>query len=217
MIHHVWERCRQAQHVDRVIVATEDERIREACKAFGAEVELTSPDHASGTDRIAEVSRRHEDYAGVLNVQGDEPGILPETVTAVAAALADPHHEITTAVTVTNSDDDLTNPNVVKAVCDLAGNALYFSRAGIPFQRDSNAPRPVYYRHQGIYGFQRTILQRVTQLPASPLERAESLEQLRWLQSGYKIHCVVVEGCSIGIDTPQDLQSFEKIWQSHNE
>jgi 3-deoxy-manno-octulosonate cytidylyltransferase (CMP-KDO synthetase) len=210
MVQHVWERCRAAENVDRVIIATEDARIVEACKAFGGECELTSPDHASGTDRVAEVALRHPEFSAVLNVQGDEPGIAVETVNAVAGALRDESVAISTAVALLEGAADLHNPNVVKAVKTLSGSALYFSRSAIPFHRDGKAETlPVYYRHLGIYGFQRDILLRVTKLPVSALERAESLEQLRWLQSGFSIQCVDVPHFSTGVDTPEDLQSVE--------
>jgi 3-deoxy-manno-octulosonate cytidylyltransferase (CMP-KDO synthetase) len=210
MVQHVWERSRHAADVDRVIVATEDDRVIRACLGFGAECELTSRDHASGTDRVAEVARRHPEFDVVLNVQGDEPGIPPETITAVVRALLDQAVDISTAVANVTDGDDLNNPNVVKVVTTLGGGALYFSRAHIPYHRGQDpATRPTYYRHLGIYGFQREILLAVTQLAVSPLERAESLEQLRWLQAGYNLQCVPVPGYSIGVDTPEDLQSVE--------
>jgi 3-deoxy-manno-octulosonate cytidylyltransferase (CMP-KDO synthetase) len=210
MVQHVWEKCRKAADVQRVIVATEDDRIVNACAKFGAEAEMTSDGHASGTDRVAEVARRHPEFDVVLNVQGDEPGIPSETITAVVRALSDQAVDISTAVAAVTDADDLNNPNVVKAVTTLGGSALYFSRAHIPYHRGQDpVTRPTYYRHLGIYGFQRNILLAVTQLPVSPLERAESLEQLRWLQAGYNIQCVPVAGFSIGVDTPEDLQSVE--------
>lgn len=208
MVQHVWEHCRQAPGVAEVIVATEDERIEAACRAFGARCELTSADHVSGTDRVWEVASRHTEFTAVLNVQGDEPAMDPATIGAVAAALADPAIDIATAVSPSDDYDALENPNVVKAVLTLSGRALYFSRARIPFLRDAAAPRPTCYRHLGIYGFQRAALERVTRLAVSPLERAESLEQLRWLQAGLALHCVPVSAFSMGVDTPRDLESL---------
>lgn len=215
MIQHVWERCSQAQGVDRVIVGTEDERIVAGCKAFGGECELTSANHPSGTDRVAEIAARYADFECVLNVQGDEPGIAPDTVSAVVKALQMESVQISTAMSVLDNDPDLQNPNVVKVVTSLSGKALYFSRCPIPYLRDAQTTeKPVYYRHMGIYGFRRSVLFEVTQLPMSPLERAESLEQLRWMQSGYMIQCVNVANFSIGVDTPEDLKSVETAFQA---
>jgi len=214
MIQHVWERSRAAG-LEGVIVATEDKRILDACREFGADVELTSAEHASGTDRVAEVAKRHPEYNQVLNVQGDEPGIPAETVRAVADALRNPSVNISTAVAGIRDPGDLSNPNVVKVVMADSGAALYFSRAGIPFRRDANASAaPPYFRHLGIYGFQRDILLKVTQLKPSPLELTESLEQLRWLQAGYRIQCAVVKDFSVGVDTPADLKAFEMFMQT---
>jgi 3-deoxy-manno-octulosonate cytidylyltransferase (CMP-KDO synthetase) len=214
MIQHVWERCSRAAGVDRVIVATEDERIVAGCKAFGGECEMTSPNHPSGTDRVAEIAERHADFDCVLNVQGDEPGIAPETVSAVVAALQMESVQISTAMSKLDNDPDLRNPNVVKVVTALSGKALYFSRSPIPYLRDAQTTTPVYYRHMGIYGFRRPVLFEVTKLPMSPLERAESLEQLRWMQSGYDLQCVEVANFSIGVDTPEDLKSVETAFKA---
>lgn len=210
MVQHVWERCLKAGNVDRVIVATEDLRIVEACKSFGADCELTSAEHASGTDRVAEVALRHPEFSAILNVQGDEPAMAPETVRAVAQALIVSSVQISTAIAALDDPALLNDPNVVKVVATVTGNALYFSRAPIPFHRDRKTETlPVYFRHLGIYGFQRDVLLLVTRLPVSPLERAESLEQLRWLQSGFSIQCVQVPRHSISVDTPEDLHSVE--------
>lgn len=209
MIQHVWERCSRAQSVDRVIVATEDQRIVDGCRAFGAECELTAATHASGTDRVAEIASRYPDFECVVNVQGDEPGIDPETVGVVAAALRDETCQISTAISRLDNEPDLLSPNVVKVVTAASGQALYFSRSPIPFQRDRSAEAPAYFRHMGIYGFRRPVLFDVTRLPMSPLERAESLEQLRWMQAGYRLQCVEVRNFSIGVDTPDDLKSVE--------
>jgi len=215
MIQYVWERCREAEGINRVVVATEDERILAVCEKFGAEAEMTRKDHATGTDRVAEVSGRHGEFDAVLNVQGDEPGISPLTISAVAAALGDKRNDIATAVTPMDNVEEIGNPNIVKAVLGKDGKALYFSRAAIPYHRDGNpATCPIFYRHQGIYGFQRDVLLRLMALPESRLERAESLEQLRWLEAGYRIHCVEVKQASVGIDSPEDLRRFEQSMNS---
>ncbi len=205
MIRHVFERCAAAQNVDQVIVATEDERILSACQAFGANVEMTSASHVSGTDRVAEVALRHPEFDAVLNVQGDEPTIEAATVAAVAAALRDATVRISTAMTLFLPQERPDDPNMVKVVTNPRGDALYFSRSPIPYYRDAAAKHKTHNRHLGIYGFQRDVLLAVTKLPPSALERAESLEQLRWLEAGYAIRCVTVRSRSTGIDTPQDL------------
>ena len=211
MVQHVYERCAQASNVERVIVATEDERVVEACQAFSGEVELTSASHVSGTDRVAEVALRHPEFDVVLNVQGDEPAIEPETVSAVAGALSNADVQIASAMTLFLPQESPENPNAVKVVTDASGDALYFSRSLIPFYRDPAAQGKTYFRHLGIYGFRRDILLKVTQLPPSALERAESLEQLRWLEAGYRIRCARVQSRSFGVDTPQDLEALLKI------
>jgi 3-deoxy-manno-octulosonate cytidylyltransferase (CMP-KDO synthetase) len=212
MVQQVWERCRAAAGVDRVIVATEDERIQRACSTFGAECEMTSADHKSGTDRVAEVARRYAEYEIVLNVQGDEPAIAAETIATVVKALREGSCQIATPVAPAQVQD-VSNPNVVKVVVSLAGDALYFSRAAIPFHRDgSPSMRPGYLRHIGLYGFRREALLKVTQLPPSPLEVAESLEQLRWLSAGWAIRCVEVSTFSPSVDTPEDLRALELTW-----
>lgn len=213
VVQHVWERCCSASGVDQVIVATEDERICRACHAFGAQCEMTSADHRSGTDRVAEVAGRHPEYEIVLNVQGDEPAIAEQTIAAVVAALREGGCTIATPVAPAPLDDAV-NPNVVKVVLSLAGDALYFSRAPIPFHRDRlHSAQPEYLRHIGLYGFRRETLLRAAQLPPSPLETAESLEQLRWLQAGWTIRCVTVATFSAGVDTPEDLKALEKSWR----
>ena len=206
MIQHVYEHCVAAQGIERVIVATEDQRIVKACHEFGGDVELTLSSHVSGTDRVAEVASRHSEYDAVLNVQGDEPAIEPETVSAVAAALADSTVQISSAMTIFLPHEAPENSNAVKVTIAANGDALYFSRSLIPYYRDPDAQDKKFFRHLGIYGFRREALLKVTQLPPSALERAESLEQLRWLEAGYRIRCALVKSHSFGIDTPQDLE-----------
>lgn len=214
MIQHVWERCCKAEGVDRTVVATEDERIVSACRGFGAECEMTSAEHRSGTDRVAEVAGRHPEFEIVLNVQGDEPAMASQTIAAVVSVLREGVCTIATPVAAAQPED-LPNPNVVKVVVSLAGDALYFSRAAIPFHRDGlPSTRPEYVRHIGLYGFRREALLQVTQLPPLPLEVAESLEQLRWLQAGWSIRCVAVNAISVGVDTPEDLKSLEPLFRN---
>lgn len=214
LLQHVVERCRLAKSLREVIVATDDERIREVAKHF-CHVEMTRPEHPSGTDRIAEVAARC-DCDAVVNIQGDEPLIEPAVIDAVAAALHD--QEMSTAATPIRSAADYDNPNVVKVVVSAAGRALYFSRRTIPYLREA-ASRPVaeqlaafaFWKHLGIYGYRRETLLRLVRLPVSPLEQAEKLEQLRALENGFAIAVVKVEHDSVGVDAPADVKRVERL------
>lgn len=214
LIQHVVERCQKAWTLSEIIVATDDERIREAAQKF-CRVEMTAVEHASGSDRIAEVATRCP-CDGVVNIQGDEPLIDPEVVNQVAAALAD--NEMSTAATPVRDAAQYSNPNVVKVVVNAAGRALYFSRRTIPYLRDA-ASRSVaeqlaafpFLKHLGIYGYQRATLLRLVKYPVSPLERAEKLEQLRALENGIQIAVVNVNYDSVGVDTPEDAAHVERI------
>lgn len=209
MIQHVWERCRAAAEIKRVIVATDDDRILKACASFGAEAMMTPPELPSGTDRVAYVAKTIEDCDAVLNVQGDEPRINPDTINAVAKLLSRDNVRIASAV-VPMTAADTADPNKVKVALAEAGRALYFSRAAIPYMRNPSPsiPNP-YFRHLGIYGFHRAALLELTKLNPSPLEQCESLEQLRWLEAGYAIYCAQVHDDSVGVDTPEDLRIAE--------
>ena len=210
MIQHVWERCRKAAEIDSIIIATDHEGILNACRKFGAEVMMTPADLPSGTDRVAYAARQIKDCDGVLNVQGDEPGIRPETINAVAKLLSESEVRIASAV-VPMSPADAADPNKVKVALAESGRALYFSRAAIPYHRNPSRSIPViYYRHLGLYGYHRETLLKLTELSPSPLEKVESLEQLRWLETGYAIYCTKVEDESIGVDTPDDLRNAEQ-------
>src|SRR2546430_4506731 len=219
LIQHVVERCKLARSLSEVIVATDDERIREVVRKF-CRVEMTRPDHPSGSDRIAEVAARCACDA-VINIQGDEPLIDPNVIDAVAAALAD--NEMSTAATVIGEPAEYNNPNVVKVVVNSAGRALYFSRRTIPFLRDA-ASRSVaeqlaafpFLKHLGIYGYRRETLLRLVKYPVSPLEAAEKLEQLRALENGIQIAVVKVNYDSVGVDTPEDAARVEKILKTTN-
>ena len=214
LIQHVVERCRQAKLLSEVIVATDDQRIAEVARRF-CRVELTSDQHPSGTDRIAEVVQRCKCDAAV-NIQGDEPLIDPAAIDAVAAALAD--SEMSTAATRINETAEYDNPNVVKVVVNAGGRALYFSRRTIPFVRDA-AGRSVteqlaafpFLKHLGIYGYRRETLLRLVALPVSALEQAEKLEQLRALENGIIIAVVQVNYDSVGVDVPEDVGRVEKL------
>ncbi|MCX8089406.1 MAG: 3-deoxy-manno-octulosonate cytidylyltransferase [Verrucomicrobiae bacterium] len=213
LVQHVVERARAARALSEVVVATDDARIAEVASRF-ARVEMTRADHPSGTDRVAEVAARCECDA-VVNIQGDEPLIEPSVIDAVAGALT--HHEMSTAATPLRRPDELDNPNVVKVVVSRRGRALYFSRRTIPYLRDaasgSEAERLAafaFLKHLGIYGYRRETLLRLVQLPVTPLERAERLEQLRALEHEIPIAVVTVEHESVGVDVPEDVARVER-------
>lgn len=214
LIQHVVERCRQATTLAEIIVATDDARIAEVARKF-CRVEMTSDQHPSGTDRIAEVISRCECDAAV-NIQGDEPLIDPGVVNAVAQALID--SPMSTAATPIKDLAEYDNPNVVKVVVNVAGRALYFSRRTIPFVRDA-ASRPIaeqlaafpFLKHLGIYGYRRETLLKLVKFPVSALEAAEKLEQLRALENGIQIAVVTVKYDSIGVDVPADVERVERL------
>jgi 3-deoxy-manno-octulosonate cytidylyltransferase (CMP-KDO synthetase) len=209
LVVHVLEACRGSGAFAEVRVATDDERIAAAVLDAGGLVERTRPDHLSGTDRVAEVAARLGPTAEVVvNVQGDEPLVHPEALGALAGAFDDPSVEMATLVRPLQPGER-SNPNVVKALLDLRSDALYFSRADVPFARQGE---PVArWAHQGLYGYRRTTLVRLAALPPTPLERAESLEQLRALEHGIRIRCVRTTQASLGVDTPEDLARAEAL------
>lgn len=214
MIQWVVEQASRVPSFDRVIVATDDERIVDAVQAFGGHVAMTSPDHASGTDRIWEVARQYPDAAYVFNVQGDEPLINPLYLEEAASVLTRHHKEadMVTLKAPIHSLADYEDPNVVKVVTTQDGRALYFSRSPIPADRDKRdiLSRLAHsYRHVGIYGFRRSALERFVQLPVSPLETLEKLEQLRALEAGMTIYVLPIPEVPFGVDTPADLAAVE--------
>jgi len=210
LLQHVWERCRRARALDSVIVATDDMRIAEAAFAWGAEISLTSRDHASGTDRIAEVAAKLHGVSHLINIQGDEPLIDPELINQLARKMQrNPKIEMITAAHPFENCADAQSPHQVKVVLDRRKRALYFSRNPIPFARDATAP-VCYFRHQGIYGYRRDLLLRFVRWKPSPLEKAEALEQLRALENGVNIHVVVTQSGSPGVDTPDDARAIER-------
>jgi 3-deoxy-manno-octulosonate cytidylyltransferase (CMP-KDO synthetase) len=186
-------------------------RIAEAAFGFGAEVALTSPKHKSGTDRVAEVAKNLKGVSHVLNVQGDEPLISPKLIDQLAGTLLEERGiEMITAANKFGPDEDVTNPNAVKVVLDGESNALYFSRAPIPFPRDGNSLAP-HYRHQGIYGYSLRLLLKFVKWKPTRLEETEQLEQLRALEHGVKIRVTVTSRVSAGVDRPEDVAAVEKI------
>jgi len=205
LIQHAYERACQARLAERVIVATDDERIAAAARVFGAEVVMTRADHPSGTDRVAEAAA-DLDTDLIVNLQGDEPLIDPATIDAAIAPLAASDTiPMGTVCCPVEEVADLADPNVVKVVCDRGGFALYFSRLPIPFVRDHGADA-TRYRHIGLYVYRRDFLLGLGRLGPTPLEQAERLEQLRVLEHGHRIRVVVVPGASPGVDTPADLE-----------
>ncbi len=217
MIERVCEQVSRCQTVNRVIVATDDARILQAVEAFGGEAWMTRADHASGTDRLAEVAESLR-VDLVVNVQGDEPLIAPSMIdAAVTPLLEDATLPMGTLKTPVREWREFRDPNVVKVVTDEVGDALYFSRAPIPFPRDEwpeqgePASQPKAYRHIGLYVYRRDFLLQFAALPQSPLEILEKLEQLRALENGYRIRVVETEETSIGVDTPEDVVLVERL------
>jgi 3-deoxy-manno-octulosonate cytidylyltransferase (CMP-KDO synthetase) len=226
LLRHVWERCRRAKNLDQLVIATDDFRIAEAAFNWGAEVAMTSPNHATGTDRAAEVAKKLKGIAHVINIQGDEPLIDPKLIDRLARELErNKSLEMITAAHPFDDPADAQSPHQVKVVVSQTGEALYFSRAAIPAftarsggletaarkpgQRKS-AP-PLYLRHQGIYGYTRDLLLRFVRWKTSPLEITESLEQLRALENGVRIRVVMTGSGSPGVDTPEDARTIERL------
>ena len=212
MVQHVYERAKRAQTVHRVVVATDDQRIVDAVKAFGGEVRMTRSDHRTGTERIAEVAA-HETGDIFVNVQGDEPLIDPVAIdTAVAALLEEPVAQIATVATPIRHVGDIMDPNIVKTVLDFDSNGMYFSRAPIPWVRDTQQKIHVsYWKHLGLYVFQRDALLEYPTLPQGELEKIEQLEQLRWLENGWKIRVAEVEHDAVSVDVLEDVARVEKL------
>jgi 3-deoxy-manno-octulosonate cytidylyltransferase (CMP-KDO synthetase) len=222
LLQHVWERCRRAKQLDQVIIATDDFRIAEAAFDWGAEVAMTSANHASGTDRVAEVAGKAKEFAHIVNIQGDEPMIDPKLIDRLVGALQRNRKlEMITAAHPFADPREAESPHQVKVVMNRKGEALYFSRALIPASRSGGLPTAdqlkrrlenrrslsLYFRHQGIYGYTRDLLLRFVRWKTSPLERAESLEQLRALENGVRIQVIVTDSGSPGIDTPEDADA----------
>ena len=211
-----------AKVVERVVVATDDERIYDTVVSFGGEVVMTSPDHKSGTDRCAEAYKKlGYETDIVINVQGDEPFVAPEQIEALIGCFDSEAVDIATLVKPFSAEggiDALENPNSPKVVMNEQGEAIYFSRSVVPYLRGVERSEwlkcHTFYKHIGIYAFRAKALNEVTALAQTPLEKAESLEQLRWLESGYKIKVGITDIETIGIDTPEDLERAEEYLRS---
>jgi len=213
MIQRVYEQAAKSLAV--VWVATDDRRIFDTVTDFGGNVIMTSPAHPSGTDRCAEAIERILNKTGgkidvVINIQGDEPFIKPEQITLLMECYNDETVEIATLVRKVEPGEDIFNPNQPKVILDLKGNAIYFSRAAIPYLRDTEmslwSNKHTYYKHIGMYAYRTETLKKITLLQRSSLEISESLEQNRWLENGYRIRTAVTNWESVGIDTPADLE-----------
>ncbi len=216
VVQHVWEACVKA-NVGEVLIATENQIVVDAVAQFGAKGVLTSDACQSGTDRVYEAAKNRPEQI-VINVQGDEPFIAPTTVQKIARLLqAQPECDIASAVAPTLDENKINDPNCVKAVLNREGKALYFSRSRVPYKRElteENKKVP-YWQHCGIYGYQRKALERFVSLPPSPLEQLEKLEQLRALEDGMTLKCVVIDSAGPAIDTAHDLQAAEEYFKSH--
>lgn len=213
MLQHVYERVCSARYLTSTIIATDDERVLEEARKFGAPVRMTRPDHPSGTDRVAEIASA-ESAELIVNVQGDEPLIDPAAIdAALLPLLDDPSIPMGTLKKQIELPHEIDDPNVVKVVTDRSGNALYFSRSTIPHIRQMGGARLTpHYKHIGLYVYRRDFLLGYSDLPIGPLEQAERLEQLRALENGYPIRVVETEYESIGVDTPEDLQRIVKLF-----
>lgn len=206
MVQWVYERVQSSEVCD-LVVATDDNRIADCVRGFCGKVVMTSPDHASGTDRCGEAanSMHPNDNDVVINIQGDEPLISPKEIHLLASAFEDRSVQIATLVNPFQDKELLQNPNVVKVVKAKNGNVLYFSRLPIPYLRENATPPENYFRHIGIYAYRYGVLKEIVQLPTSELENSEKLEQLRWLENGYTIRALECDYQGIGVDTPEDL------------
>ncbi|HLY19999.1 MAG TPA: 3-deoxy-manno-octulosonate cytidylyltransferase [Bryobacteraceae bacterium] len=216
MLEHVFQRTSQARYLSSIIIATDDERIADAARAFGAPVRMTRADHASGTDRVAEVASG-DTAEVVVNIQGDEPLIDPAAIdAAILPLMHEPDILMATLKKRIEDPRELGDPNVVKVVTNRAGDAIYFSRSTIPCVRQADALTPPveHYKHVGLYVYRRDFLLSYAELPVGPLERAERLEQLRALESGYSIRVVETEYESLGVDTPEDLERVSKLFEA---
>ena len=211
LVQHVWERCKQCSKLDHCVIATDDQRIFDAAIVFGAEAVMTSENHPTGTDRIAEAAAAFPEASYLINIQGDEPLIDPSLIDQLATALhVDDGVAMATAATPITDDALMDDPNVVKCVLALNGDALYFSRSPLPYRR-SESPELKLYRHKGIYAYRRDFLEKFVTWQPSPIELAESLEQLRALENGARIKVLITDDESPGVDTLEQAQQIEDL------
>jgi len=212
MIQRVYEQARKCINLSEVVVATDDMRIYDHVIGFGGMPVMTSSDHQSGTDRCAEVALKHPEYDTIINIQGDEPYIDPEQISKLISCFNEEGTQIATLIKKMHSVGELLNFNSPKVIINKRAEAIYFSRTALPHVRGQEPKEWLshftYFKHIGIYGYQADILQQITKLPTSSLEKAESLEQLRWIENGYKIKVAETELETYAIDTPEDLEKL---------
>lgn len=212
MIRRVYEQALKSTKLDEIVVATDDERILLHVHELGYRAILTSAEHQSGTDRCAEVAEKLPGFGVIINIQGDEPFIDPRQIDLLCSCFADPAAELATLIKEIKTLEELENPNSPKIVINRLFEAIYFSRAPIPYLRGKDLLERLqyhtYYKHIGIYGYRADILQAITKLPISTLEKAEALEQLRWIENGYKIRVAVTDLETVAVDTPDDLHKI---------
>jgi 3-deoxy-manno-octulosonate cytidylyltransferase (CMP-KDO synthetase) len=213
MIQRVYEQAKKCRSLSEVIVATDDDRIFNHVNGFGGIAVMTGANHQSGTDRCAEVARLHPGYEVIINIQGDEPFIDPEQITKLTACFNDPETQLATLIKRILTEQELHNTNSPKVVINKLSEAIYFSRATLPHIRGQEPENwlefHTFFKHIGIYGYRADILQEVTKLPVSPLEKAESLEQLRWIDNGYRIKVAETELETHAVDVPEDLEKLK--------
>ncbi len=217
LLQHVWERASLSRYLSDLLVATDDERIAAAVRKFGGRVRMTSAAHLTGTDRLAEVASA-EPATIYVNIQGDEPLIDPEAIdAAILSVNGDESLVMGTLKKQIYDPTDIVNTNVVKVITNLLGDAIYFSRCPIPYERDGRSGEPLYFKHVGVYVYRREFLLHYPDLTVGPLEHAERLEQLRALENGYRIRVVATDYESLGVDTPEDLERVNQLFCSVTE
>ena len=213
MIQRVFEQAKKCGQLDEVVVATDDERILNHVLAFGGNAIMTSTEHQSGTDRCAEVSLQYPEFDVIINIQGDEPFIDPEQISKVISCFDSPDTQLATLVKKIGSEQELFNPNSPKVIINKNSEAIYFSRLPLPYirgqEQENWLQHFIFFKHIGIYGYRADILHQVTKLPVSSLEKAESLEQLRWIENGYKIKVAETDLETYAIDTPEDIVNLK--------
>jgi len=213
MIQRVYEQAKKCIHLSEVIVATDDERIFNHVLNFGGVAVMTSSGHQSGTDRCAEVALQYPQYDVIINIQGDEPYIDPEQISKLVVCFKNTDTQIATLIKKVQNEQELFNPNSPKVVINKLSEAVYFSRSPLPHIRGQEQQNWLncytYFKHIGIYGYRADVLQQITALPVSPLEKAESLEQLRWIENGYRIKVAETELETFAVDTPEDLGNLK--------
>ena len=215
MIQRVYEQCQKSSRLDKVLVATDDLRILDHLKSFGGEGIMTSSKHTSGTDRCGEVAEQFPEFDILVNIQGDEPMIDPHQIDLLCSCYDNLNTRIATLIKLIHTKDELVNENTPKVILNKNHQAVYFSRATIPYLRgkkiDNWLSEHTFYKHIGIYAFKRQTLSEITKLPLSDLEIAEGLEQLRWIENGYAIQAAITDQESQAIDTPEDLIKLLKL------